>query len=190
MNLGVARTWYRAAKRHFAEHERYRWWPLYSACMALFMYTTWYLPWDAWTMIAAWRLYPWLTDMYDIAWDAGRMTCVILGVVALMRRNWLARGLGGYGVWMGLVYLVSGHMPFFDWWQAFTWYAFDIPIHWINGYVGDGSGLLAVLWCSYLFVAWILVRPLAKRAYRKVPLLQARLLERWPAMERFNRPVM
>lgn len=190
MTVNSAISWLRAAKRHFAGHERYRWWPLYSACMAVFMYTTWHLPHDWWTVIAAWRLHPWLIDMYDVAWNAGRMTCVILGVVGLMRTNWLARGLAGFGVWMGWIYLSYAGNPISEWWQAFTWYAFDAPIHWINGYVGDGTGLLTVLWCVYLGVLWVLIRPLAKRAYRMIPVLQARILERWPVMERFNRPVM
>jgi hypothetical protein len=189
MKLEFAISWLKAAKRHFSEHKRYRWWPLYSACLAVFIYSTCYWPWSK-DVLIAYRLEPWLIWLDRISWDSGLYLCIGLGVVGLMRSSWIARGLSIYGIWVGQYFLTPNLSPLAWAWKELTWYTVDLPDKLINSYTGEGTAASMFLWFMYLVMVWIVLRPIFKRAYVHVRKLEARILDRWPVMNRFAKPVM
>lgn len=190
MNPYVAISWLRTAKRHFAEHERYRWWPLYSACLAGFMYSTCYWPWSD-DVIIAYSLEPWFFWFDRLTWDTGLWLCIALGAVGLMRSSWIAKGLSIYGIWVGHYFLTPTYWyPLDRLWTEFTWYTFDLPGKLIHGFAGEGTPASTLFWFIYLVLVWIVLRPLFKKAYRRVLKLEGYILNRWPAMKRFEKPVM
>jgi hypothetical protein len=191
MILSLLRSWLRTVKRHIDTHERYRWWSLYAVCLVTFMYSTHFWPWNGSEWLVAFHLHPWIAWVDILTWKAGGFLACALAVVALVRSGWVNRVLAAYALWMGHFMLTYSEWGFLDgFWTEFTWYAFDVPAKWISGYAGEGTTVSTLLWFVYLVVVWIAVRPLLKRAYRYVPRLEARMLERWPVLTRLSRPVM
>ncbi len=189
MKLAFALSWIRAAIRHVNGNERYRWWPLYSACLAVFMYSTYYWPFSM-DVVIAYRLHPWLMDLSHISWDVGAYLCIGLGAVGLLRSNWLARGLSLCGLWMGQHLLLQLWDPLGWLWSEVVWYTFDLPGKLIHGYAGEGTAAATFLWFVYAALVWLAIRPLMKRGYKKVLRLESWILETWPVMKRFEKPVM
>lgn len=191
MSLVFIKSWLCAAKRHIDAHERYRWWSLYAACLATFMYSTWFWPWDFASWLIAYRVAPWIVRFQSVTWDTGMVVLWVLALVGLVRAGWMNRALAAYGLWMALFPLSFSGPAFLTWlWAQFTWYAFDLPGKWIHGYAGEGTATATLLWFGYCVVVWVALRPLMKRAYAHVPRLEALLLERWPALTRYSKPVM
>jgi hypothetical protein len=188
MKLTFAISWLRTAKRHVEDNSVYRWWPLYSACLATLLYTTAIWPFDLDQLYVYYDL-PWLYDLEWTSWDCGLALALCLGLVGLLRRSWISRLLSLYGVWM-----TSKFVYWQSWleslWVNFTWYAFDIPNRWIVSVAGEGTSAATMLWCVYLFVLWVAFRPLLKRACANVNWLAETAIHRWPQLERLAKPVM
>lgn len=186
----LAISWLRAANRHFAASERYRWWPLYAAGVAAVMHITWQFPWDI-SVVNAYRIHHWLFEFNQITWYAGITLCIVLGAIGLLRPNWVARGLSLYALWFAQLNLRPYYWEPAEWLRTkFLWYTFDLPANLIHGLTGEGTAAATCLWLVYWALVWVLVRPFAKRAWWKVRQLHDWVIDRWPVLERFDRPVM
>lgn len=180
----------RTAKRHISETERYRFWPLYAACLAAFMYSTWFWPWDM-SVINTMADHRWTFWLQETTWQLGLAIVITLGIVGLFRSSCIARGLAIYALWFAQLVLRPYHWEPLLWLKTeFLWYTFDLPAKLIHGAAGEGTAAATMFWLLYWTVVWFLVRPLLKRAYTKVRLVETWILERWPETRRFARPVM
>jgi hypothetical protein len=188
IGLRVAGSFLRRAICEIREDNRYRYYPLYSALLAGLVYVWNIWPWD-WCL---WEVFLEHREMWIYNHHAVTMACVMIvccGTVGMFRRGLAPKVLSGIGLYTAVW-----------WWEPFDlmyglpsyalYYVFDIPEKYISGIAGIETGGATLLWCGYLLVVYLLARPLLIRAYREIESLARRAMDRYPVLERLDRPVL
>jgi hypothetical protein len=149
-----------------------------------------YWPFDV-GIVDVWMSQYWLLALDRCSWIIAPVLGISLGLVGLFRNGWLPRLVSAAGIWIS-VYLLW--LPLYNplgWvYREITWYLFDVPQRWISEIAGGNAGAETTIWAATLMMAWLLTRPLLKRAYRQVRRLERSINERWPVMSKFAKPVV
>ena len=196
--LSRASVYLQNAIRHIQNDDRYRFYPLYSVLLMWTIWVSYYWPWTD-KLLVIYREYPWIISVERIA-EAGVLALsLLLGFVGMLRRGWLPKLLSAYAIYYaGPPFLWNfSHYFWWNWsglWMDFTWYAFDLPIAWIHQHVGSDAYARTNLYAVYLLALYLLLRPLvkllAKRLWPIVLRIEDRLIDRYPFMVRWKRPVL
>lgn len=183
-------AWAGRAKRHVAANDRYRYYPLYSVLLAALLYVIVYWPFDR-GVIQAWLAHRWIIIIDRWAWNAVLTLSIAFGIVGLLRPRWPARVISAVGIYMACQWLIAPFWTPIQWVSSrFMDVAFDRPARMIEQIAGAGTSAAAMLWCAYLLLLWIVLRPLARRGFRWVQSAESRIVARWPAMAKLQRPIL
>jgi hypothetical protein len=191
MHLSKLLSYLDVAKRHIATDDRYRYYPLYACLMPLLIWGLGSWPFSMDYIYALVGQY-WLLIVEENAINAALLLGICLGIVGLMRPTIPAKLLSVGGVWLSAI-LIS---LWYDWhpvaWaiNETLWYTFDLPARYIEMTTG-GDGMAATfLWCIYLALIWVVARPILKRAYVGVEIIESKILKRWPQTQNLAKPVL
>lgn len=185
------RSWLRTATAHVNAGARYRWYPVYSALLALIVIMTLYWP----TPEAYWYIlmdHPGLITLIRTA-DAGALGLAIaFGLVGLLRQGWMPKAISVFGLWWGARLTLSWiNLPSAqDVWLDFTWYAFELPTAGFTLWANGDQGVLTCFYALYLLAIYFLIRPVLKVIRVRVGRFQAVLLERYPTLSRWAEPIV
>jgi hypothetical protein len=150
-------------------------------------------------LIVIYLEYRWVIFVQDLAIAGVLSLSIALGIIGFLRRGWLPKLLSGYALYHAVPMFLWNFSYYFWWdwnglWMDFTWYVFDIPIAWIHRHVGTDGYMRTSLYAVYLLVIYLALRQpakyLTKRLWPFMLRIEDHLLERYPFMERWNRPVL
>ncbi len=188
MVFRVAGSFLRKAICHIQTDYRYRYYPLYSAGLAGLFYVWVLWPWDDCVFEARW-LHPWIRTFEDYAVYAVCLMAVCCGVVGLFRRGLPAKVLSFAGLyvmnWFWEPFGFVGHLT-----SDFLWYTFDLPEKHISGFAGLETGGATLLWCGYLLIVYLLIRPVLKRSFKGFRSIARRAVDLYPPLARLDKPVL
>jgi len=189
MKPTFAILWIKAAKRHFSETKRYRWWALYAALLTGFMHATWLIPFNLERYFASVE-HRWLWWLDASSWWAGISLCGFMAIVGLIRSGWAGRALSLYALW----FVQFNLGPFWSdkvarVWNDLVWYAFGLPGSWIESITRGNLTAATCLWCVYLAAILFAIRPLTRRVWTEVLEFEHALVKQWPSLRRFARSI-
>jgi hypothetical protein len=188
IGLRIAGSFLRRAICEIREENRYRYYPLYSAILAGLVYVWFIWPWDNCVWIV-FRENPGMLELNYLVVDVVCTMMVCCGIVGLFRRGMAPKILSGVGLYAAVW-----------WWETFDlmyglpsyilYYVFDVPEKYISGIAGLETGGATLLWCGYLMTVYLLLRPLLVRVYRGIESFARRSIDRYPLLERLDKPVL
>ncbi len=187
-----ARSAYLKAQCHIEGEPRYRYYPLYSALLVAFHIGIYYWPIDVDVLMLTIYNQRWLLLLRGALEQTSLWLALFLGMVGLLRRPVLAKLLSVFGV-LGSIQLLSdggfSALPGRAWTEA-MWYLLDLPEKLIVR-LGDGNSQLETLyWSIYLFLLWLLARPILKRCWKYFVAIERILIVKWPRLSQLNAPLL
>jgi hypothetical protein len=174
------------AAAHVAESPRYRNYPAYSLLIGLIVwaYADWPVDFHWWMAVTQ---SPSLDTLHLCSILVPLWFGVLLGLVGIFRRPWLARIASAMGVCLALDGLARWH--FWPWHPLaeFQELAYSItlgtPIRLMMETFGGNHLTTTEGLALYFFVVYLCVRPLIKRAWGRGMVWVHAMVERWPRLQ-------
>ncbi len=190
--LKAALGFLKTARDHIQNEDRYRLYPFYALVLVGFQYVRWLWPFDMEVVRTEARFCPWVFVL-DRACDSASLTlALLLGVVGAWRRPIVAKGLSILAICLSIYWYTYGAVAEIPrpLWTTVTWYTFDLPTEYIQSVALGNAPAQTMLWCIYLFIVWLAVRPLLKQGWRGVLWAENRILAKWPVLEHLRQPLV
>lgn len=187
-----ARSAYLKAKVHIEGEPHYRYYSLYSALLVAFHIGIYYWPIDIDTLMLTIYNQRWLLLLRGALEQSSLWLALILGMIGLLRRPVLAKLLSAFGVLGSLQLLSDGGfsaLPGRAWTEA-MWYVLDLPEKLVVRLGNGNAQLETICWSIYLFLLWLLVRPILKRGWKHVVQTERLIVGKWPRLSQLNGPLL
>jgi hypothetical protein len=177
------------AKRHIATQDRYKLYPVYSTLIAALISALSYWPLDM-GVIYVWAAHPWIIVLDAASLNVAIWLSLSLGIVGLFRDAWLAKIIAAPGIWISFQIAAVLWFPAILSTPEAMWRRFAAPVTWLVE-LADGNEELGAMLCACAFAAlYFSARPLLRKAFRRVLMLERSSVDRWPSIARFTRPVL